>query len=291
VEVRGCAVRDASGSLERIVGITRDITEEKALQEELVNVSDQERHSLGHDLHDDACQRLAAMKMKCEALALRLEEQHSPGAGMARELTHELSEISSLLRNVARGLAPVDVEGEGLVPALDKLVLMQESIHEVPCFFHADENVVVENEVAATHLYRIAQEFISNAARHGKPERIDVKLETLPDEVRLTVTNDGRPFLKRAREYAGMGLKIIRYRASAIGASVEIRPRTDGITGTVAECVVPLEICRAKSSGNRAGPAQDEISLAAAREMASKLPAASSGGLPEPRPGVDQAGS
>lgn len=243
IETSGCPVRNATGELQRIVGISRDITEQKSLQEELVNASDQERHSLGHDLHDDACQRLAAMKMKCDVLANLLKDQHSPQSAMAMELTNEISDTSVLLRNMARGLAPVEVEGDGLVHALQKLVRMQESIHEVPCYLDARPPVIVENEEVATHLYRIAQELITNAARHGKPTRIDVKVETLSGQVRLTVMNDGQPFRQPAAGDLGMGLKILRYRASAIGATMDIRPRSDGVTGTIAECSVPQAAC------------------------------------------------
>lgn len=120
---------------------------------------------------------------------------------------------------------------------------MQESIHEVPCFLEAKPPVIVESEEVATHLYRIAQELITNAARHGNPQRIDVKLEELPGYVRLTVINDGKPFQKPAPGHLGMGLKIIHYRAGAIHAKIDIRPRSDGVSGTIAECNVPQDAC------------------------------------------------
>lgn len=253
IEARGFPVRDASGALQRIVGISRDVTEQKALQEELVNVSEQERHSLGHDLHDDACQRLAAMKMKSEALTTRLKMEQSPNSALAAELTTQISGTSALLRNIARGLAPVEVAGDGLMYALEKLVLMQETIHEIPCFFDAEHTVIVTNEIIATHLYRIAQEFITNAARHGKPERIDVQIVSEGSLIRLTVTNDGVPFKPPPPEHPGMGLKIIRYRASAIGATIEIRPRTDGVTGTFAECTLSQDTCLSAGPPKRNG--------------------------------------
>jgi PAS domain S-box-containing protein len=248
MEARGFPVRDASGRLLRIVGISRDITARKNLQEEMVNVSEQERHNLAYDLHDDACQRLAAIKLKSETLSISLKNEQSAHARLATELTTQIAGTSTLLRNIARGLAPVDVDGGGLMHALLKLVQMQESIHEVPCFFETEPNVVVTNETVATYLYRIAQEFINNAARHAKPTRIDVRLEQMPDWVRLMVTNDGLPFKKNSDGLHGMGLKIIRHRAAAIGATVEFHPRADGVTGTVAECVVPLDICHMHSA-------------------------------------------
>lgn len=243
LEVRGGAVRDKDGALQRIVGISRDITEQKLLQEELVSVSEQERHSLGHDLHDDACQRLAAMKMKSEALATRLKQEESPHSKLARELVEQISGTSALLRNIARGLAPVEVAGDGLMLALEKLVLMQEAIHEVPCFFRPETQVMVGSEIVATHLYRIVQEFIANAARHAKPERIEVRVEEVGDQVRFSVINDGPPFQKPTKTHHGMGLKIIHYRATAIRATINIQPREDGVPGTVAECTLSRETC------------------------------------------------
>ncbi len=256
IEARGEAVRDASGKLVRIVGISRDITTQKVLQEELVNVSEQERNSLGHDLHDDACQRLAAMKLKSEALATRLKLEHSKHATLASELTNQLGGASALLRNIARGLAPVEVEEDGLMHALEKLVLRQEAIHEVPCFFAPEEPIHIGNRMVANHLYRIAQEFINNAARHAKPERIDLRIESAGSVIRLSVTNDGLPFIDPPAGHSGMGLKIVRHRASAMGAHISIRPRTDGLTGTEAVCSVPWDVCNMPSpqeNGTRRG--------------------------------------
>ena len=245
VENRAFPIRDASGKVYRFVGIVRDITDRKTLQEQIVNVSEQERQSLGADLHDDACQRLAAMKLKGEALTTLLQRDQSPHSALARDLTAQIAGMSALLRNIARGLAPVEVEGDGLVLALRKLVEMQEAIHEVPCFFIEEQPVVVSNKIVATHLYRIVQELITNAARHGAPGRIEVRVSSLRDHILLVVLNDGDPFRDPSADHNGMGLKIIRHRASAIGATINIRARTDGTPGTIAECLVSHDLCLA----------------------------------------------
>ena len=197
------------------------------------------------------------MKLKCGLLTQRLEREGSPHQAMARELTSQMGETSTLLRNIARGLAPVEVVGEGLMFALRKLVLTQEAIFEVPCFLIDQGTVIVSNRMVATHLYRIAQEFINNAARHGKPERIEVHLEALTDRVRLCVLNDGLPFQKPIAAHGGMGLKIVYYRARAIGATLSIRARSDGTPGTVAECVVPQDICQAANTTTTSSRAVD----------------------------------
>jgi signal transduction histidine kinase len=153
-----------------------------------------------------------------------------------------LTGTSALLRDIARGLSPVEMDGEGLMLALRKLADLAETIYEVPCFFECEHTVLVSNTDAANHIYRIAQEFINNAARHGHPTRIDMTLETDWESVSLTVTNDGVPF-KEPENAPGMGLKIIRYRANAIGAFVSIRPRNHSEGGTIAECIVSQNVC------------------------------------------------
>ncbi len=161
---------------------------------------------------------------------------------LARALTTQIAGTSTLIRNIARGLAPVEVDEQGLVHALRKLVLTMEGIYEVPCTFLEAGDVVIKSEVLATHLYRIAQEFMSNAARHANPRQIEVTLERDGTRIKLTVTNDGVPFERPPSGYEGIGLKIVRYRARIIDAAIDIRARSDGTSGTIAECVVTAEV-------------------------------------------------
>ncbi|HSJ03854.1 MAG: PAS domain S-box protein [Verrucomicrobium sp.] len=243
IEASALPVRSPSGQIHRVVGISRDVTDRKMLEEQFLQISEQERQRLGHDLHDDACQRLASLKMRCEVLVASLRTEQSPSLPLAQELKSQLSGTSALLRDIARGLSPVEMDGEGLMLALRKLVGLAETIYEVPCFFECEQTVLVSNTDAANHIYRIAQEFINNAARHGHPSRIDMVMETDWESVSLTVTNDGVPFKEPTGESSGMGLKIIRYRANAIGAFVSIRPRNHPDGGTIAECIVSQNVC------------------------------------------------
>ena len=106
---------------------------------------------------------------------------------------------------------------------------------------------MVESTSASVHLYRITQEFLNNAIRHGKPTRVDVRLESNADSVRIEVVNDGCPFIDPGSQSGGMGLKILHFRADAIGANMRIQPRSDGIPGTVAICLAPHSICNPDS--------------------------------------------
>ena len=244
IEDRFFPVFNESGRLYRIAGLATDVTERKRLEQEILNISERERRRIGHDLHDDLCQRLAATKLKCEMLADELERHSLPNAQLASEISRQMAEATALSRSIARGLSPVDLEAEGLMAALGKLASTAEAIHEVPCFFFCPQPVMIGNATTATHLYRIAQELVNNAGRHADPAQIDIRLTHEADCVRLEVRNDGRSFAVAAENSTGMGLKIIRYRAAAIGGTVHFQSDVNKPeSGTLAICLVPDSSC------------------------------------------------
>ena len=215
----------------------------KRMELEILNISESERRRIGHDLHDDLCQRLAATKLKCEILAANLAKISQADATMAAEISRQIAESTSLCRSIAGGLSPMNLEGEGFMAAIEKLLRTAELIHEGPCFFDCQQPVVVSNTAAATHLYRITQELINNAARHAEPSQINVSLSQENGFLKLQVSNDGHPFPDDSQNPSGMGLKIIRYRTSAINASIQFRPRIAPETGTLVTCLVPKASC------------------------------------------------
>lgn len=235
--------RDETGAVCGIVCVALNITERRVLEQRLVEVTEREQQRIGHELHDDLCQRLASMKLRLELVASSLEETGSRMAPQARQLWAQLSDATQVARNIANGLSPIDAHAEGLVNALTMLMHTVETLHEVPCFFHCPEPVLVENRAAASHMLRIAQEMTSNAARHAKPERIDVRLRADAEHLRLEVENDGVSFREPAQPGAGLGLRIMRFRADAIGAVIQFLPRAGGEAGTLAVCQVPQSVC------------------------------------------------
>jgi len=245
IEDRVFGVRDEHGKVYRLAGLATDVTERRTLEQEILNISESERRRIGHDLHDDLCQRLAATKLKCELLARQIEKEAPEMSDLATDISKKIAESTVLCRGIARGLSPVDVEGDGLMAALAKLVEQSEAIYEVPCFFHCPLPVRISNNTVAAHLYRIAQELINNAARHAQPNQIDMSLTSDGENVRLEVANDGQAF-REPTSTPGMGLKIIRYRAGAINATVQFHPRGPGLGGTTAACLVPLTTCQTK---------------------------------------------
>ena len=243
IEGRLFPVKNAAGQVHRIAALCRDVTDRKTIEQQILAVSERERRNIGHDLHDDLCQRLAAIKLKSELFTDSLRKNRPPNLSQAAEISVLIGEATAACRNIARGLAPMDLEGDGLMMALAKLAKSIESLYEIPCFFYCPNSVMVENANAAVNLYRIAQELANNAARHGNATRIDISLEMNSEYVRIEVLNDGIEFKDTPESRTGMGLKIIHHRANAIGAVVRIFPRRDGTRGTIAVCIASHSTC------------------------------------------------
>src|SRR5207237_9020125 len=111
----------------------------------------------------------------------------------------------------ARGLAPVDVEANGLMSAVQELASNTEKLFHVACVFECPQPVLVRDHASATHLYRIAQEAINNAIKHGKARQIAVRVTARSNQANLTVTDDGRGFVVKPEQTSGMGLRIMKY--------------------------------------------------------------------------------
>src|SRR5207237_8254545 len=114
-------------------------------------------------------------------------------------------------RMLARGRSPVDVESNGLMSALQELASNTEKLFHVACRFECPQPVLVRDHASATHLYRIAQEAINNAIKHGKAREITVRVTARSNQANLTVTDDGRGFVVKPEQTSGMGLRIMKY--------------------------------------------------------------------------------
>jgi PAS domain S-box-containing protein len=195
--------------------------ERRVLEEELLKTSSREQQRIGQDLHDSLCQQLAGIEFQNSVLVQQLSK--------APEAQAEAARIGELIRNatkqaraLARGLSPVEIEPNGLMAALDNLAINATNLFRVQCSFECPQPVLLQNRTSATHLYRIAQEAIGNAVKHGQAKAIVVSLKKLDEELILTVKDDGVGFNQDGRAIEGMGLRIMEYRADMIGAMLRI---------------------------------------------------------------------
>jgi PAS domain S-box-containing protein len=228
------AVRElAQGGRRQFVAMVRNITGRKRLERELLEVGEGERQRIGRDLHDSLGQHLHAMYYMAALLQRELKAEASPHAREAGRLSKLLSKALDLSRSLAHGLQPVNPVPEGLMMTLRELARRTRSLYRMDCQFDCDTPVLIHRHSAATHLYRIAQEAVNNAMKHGKSSRIRIQLTGTPQQITLVIRDNGVGIRRRTKSAEGMGLHIMQYRADAIGGSLLLRRHRLGGTEVV----------------------------------------------------------
>jgi signal transduction histidine kinase len=221
------------------------------LEREIIEISEREQRRMGHDLHDGLCQYFAAVGCAAASLELDLTSagMHEEAA-VAGELTELLEQGVVQIRDLARGLVPVQMDQAGIAAALEQLAASVARLQNVACVFVQDGDAILRAPAVATHLYRIAQEAIHNAIRHGGAQRIQIHLRTMGNTATLRVIDDGSGISKTNQGSKGMGLNIMSYRARLVGGDLTISAPSTG--GTMVSCTFPQTILAAKTNGEDA---------------------------------------
>jgi PAS domain S-box-containing protein len=231
-------IRRPDGSPWFIHGVGFDITERKSLEESILEISAREQRRIAQDLHDGLGQHLTGIAFMSKVLQEKLSDQCLPEAEEAAKIVRMVNEAIDNTRQLARGLHPVAAEPQGLMSALRKWANEVEVLFQIRCSFHCDVPVYIPDANAATHLYRIAQEAVNNAIRHGKSKNIVIRLAERGGTAVLTIQDDGGGFPAKPTTVPGVGLSIMNYRADMIGGSLKVQPNdTRGITVT---CMFPI---------------------------------------------------
>jgi PAS domain S-box-containing protein len=221
--------------LEANRSLRHEIGERTRLEREILEVSEREQQRIGQDLHDDLGQTLTAVTYMAQLLHRKLGE-NAPEGKEAAEIERLVSGAIDQVRRLARGLYPVELKSNGLVPALQELAMVRADKNRAPCqvLYDGQDPNPVKNPAAAIQLYRIAQEAVTNAAKHAKAHHVAIRLASDEESVTLSVEDDGLGIPEKPGGGKGMGMHIMRYRAATIGASFNVRPREGG--GTVVSC-------------------------------------------------------
>jgi signal transduction histidine kinase len=216
----------------------RDVTDRLNLEREVLHVSEREHRRIAQDLHDGLGQLLVGTVYLINTLQKDLAAKAVPEARRLTRIMEVINEAIWQTRTLARGLHPVEPEPNGLMSALETLAVRTKKMFRVPCHFTCRRPVMVADNAVATHLFRIAQEAVTNAIKHASPGRIEIRLTETPGHINLAIRDDGSGMPARRRKSAGMGLRIMRYRAGMIGGSVAVQKEAGG--GTTVVCTVHL---------------------------------------------------
>jgi len=222
---------------QRTAALTREIAERERLETEILEVSEREQQRIGHDLHDSLCQHLTATALAGQVLGERLAAKSLPETADAKKIVKLVEDGIALTRNLAHGISPVEIGTEGLVTALHELATNISKVSKIICTFECDAPPLIYDAHTATQLYRVAQEAVNNAIRHGKPKQIVISLSGRKERAELTVEDDGIGLPDDWQKNRGLGTRIMAHRAAIIGGTFSIEPNPTG--GTFVKCSIP----------------------------------------------------
>jgi signal transduction histidine kinase len=223
---------------ERAGQLTTALAARERLERELLHISDREQRRVGHDIHDSLCQHLTGTALAGQVLAENLKSRGMREARDADRVVALIEEGISLSRNLAKGLNSVRLSTDGLMEALEDFASSTSDLFNLSCRFECPLPILINNTDTAEHLYRIAQEAVSNAIKHGHAKNIVIRLDSSATSKLLRVIDDGSGLPAQHMNGKGMGLRIMSYRAQFIGAKLSIRRRDAG--GTVLACLLPI---------------------------------------------------
>jgi PAS domain S-box-containing protein len=236
ISLTATLLKDEKGEPFAITTTERDITERRRLEKEILDLTERERELIGQEIHDSIGQVLTGIAIKCKGLSLKLKDKSSEMKN-ALEISKLANKAIAQARDLAKMLYPVDIQTGGLISALKTLASDVEKTLGVTCRFRCEKSVSVKNLIEAKQIYRIVQEAITNAVKHGKADNININLRLTKKGTVLSIENDGLDFPKLSPNRKGFGLKIMKYRTDLIGGSLDIRKGDKG--GTVVTCVFP----------------------------------------------------
>ena len=220
------------------IQLLEEIEARKLLEKEILNISEQERRKIGQELHDSLGQQLTGVAFMTKVLEKKLARKSLDEAVDVTKIATLVNQATEQARGLARGLDPVDLETGTLMSALQELATSTEALFGIHCVFKCDKRIEIDNTEAAVHLYRIAQEALTNAIKHGKAKNIQIGLTRSRNKHIMTIKNDGLDFPKEFEARGtGMGLQIMNHRVDIIGGSLDIRKAAEG--GTIVTCTFP----------------------------------------------------
>lgn len=212
----------AAQSIKNDQALQTEILERKEVEREALEIAQKEQRRFGSQLHDGLCQELTSILMFTKALIQQTEKENDIEMAQFKKIADMLLKAVDQARDTARGLYPGEMEGASLMHSLEELLTRTHINSQVDCRFNCPETILINDNNIATHLYRITQEGVSNALKHGKAKLIEVDLIRKNNRITLIVRDDGVGFAYPVLNSKGIGLSIMKYRADMMDATFQV---------------------------------------------------------------------
>lgn len=208
----------------------------RELEDEILRIGEREKIRIGQELHDGLCQHLAAIDCAVACLKLDLEESSPKDAEAAAFIQKQLNKSIVEARQLALGIFPVQMNEEGFIAALEELVNTTNRLRQLAVKLRVRGEIKIREPQVGMHLYRIAQEALSNAAKHADAKQVQVDVMREGTLLTMSIIDDGKGLPLNGHTPKGLGLQTMNYRARSMGAALDIKNAPAG--GTMVRCAV-----------------------------------------------------
>ena len=202
----------------------------------LLEAAEREQRRIGQELHDHLCQHLLGAAFAAKALAGAMDREQSRLAPQLHDLARLINDAVTQVRDISRGLHPVELDSAGLLSALRELA--NRASHSVSCTFRCGKDVPVNDPATALNAYRIAQEAVACALQTGAA-KILLALTRKGDSICLRITDDGRIEGPLTADSSGTVARTLYYRSQAMGG--ELTMLFNPGAGTSVTCIFPFK--------------------------------------------------
>lgn len=201
-------------------------------ERKLLSIAEETQQRIGRELHDDLGQRLMGVAFMSEVLFQKLKDANQAEMQDAAKITMLVNETMSRTRLLAHGLYPAELREKGVCRMMERFAGYVEGIYQIECHFSCQQGCRVDDPEVAINLFRIVQEAVANAVKHGHSKHIDLCVSAPPSGgLSVEILDDGCGIPPASlTEGSGLGMRSMRYRAELIGASLEVAPRDNGGT-------------------------------------------------------------
>jgi|GEM_PF-2067067 len=223
VWIREIGIRREPGSKD-FEGLLYNINSQKESEKRTLKISEREKRKLGRELHDDLCQQMAGMLFFTNNLVYQIKRGKDSEALIeaTSEIKKQLQISIEKTRCLSHGLNPVSLTRKTFQECLVELIQQTQTLYAIDCQFHMASDLTIQNQEIAIHLFRITQESINNAVRHGGADTISITLQKEDNFGILTIQDNGSGFESDPQNTDGMGLHNLKSRAEMINASMHI---------------------------------------------------------------------
>ncbi len=210
--------------LRQFTGFIKDVSHRKELERQVLEIAATEQRRIGQELHDGIGQELTGLRFLTNALEDMLPSNDSPEAQLVAKISNVTKSTLEHVREMSRGLIPFSVNAEGLAVAFENLASRSSQLFGIECALDCKTPVLVPSDLIASQFYRIVQEAIVNAVKHGQATKVTIGLHEAAGTIKLQIVDNGKGIDNPNYQDAGVGIRIMQYRAGVVGAMLRITP-------------------------------------------------------------------